>query len=93
MSDLIEEIKAARRSQGLNQAALGAKLGLPQSHVSRIERGDTDPRLSTVTEMARVLDRELMLVPRQLIPAVKALIQDVDDDQEPTWKPDEPIEP
>lgn len=93
MSDLIAEIKAARRSQGLNQAALGAKLGLPQGHISRIERGDTDPRLSTVTEMARVLERELLLVPRQLIPAVKALIQGADADREPTWKPDEPIEP
>ena len=42
---------------------IGRKLGLPQSHISRIEQGLTDPRLSTITDMARLLDQELVLVP------------------------------
>jgi len=32
-----------------------------------------DPRLSTVQNVARALDLELMLVPRQLIPLVEGL--------------------
>lgn len=85
---LIEALKTARQTKGLNQAELGAKLGLPQSHLSNIERGGIDPRLSTVTEMARLLDLEPMLVPRQLVPAVKALLHGKTDDA-PAWSAEE----
>ena len=44
MNDVISQLKAARREKGLKQADLGKKLGLPQSHVSKIEQGSTDPR-------------------------------------------------
>ncbi len=92
MSRILEELKRARYAKGLKQTALGKKLGLPQSHISKIEQGGTDPRLSTVTEMARLLDHELFLVPRQLMPAVRAIIlgQDMDG---PTWKIDEEENP
>ncbi len=73
---------------GLMQAEVGAKLGLPQSHVSKIEQKVVDPRLSTVSEMARVLDQELILVPRQMLPKVRALMQG-EDGQARRWQPDE----
>jgi len=77
-------LKQARIEKHLKQAELGAKLGLPQSHISTIEKGKTDPRLSTVTDMARLLDRELVLVPRAMLPAVMAFI-DGEDEQKPLW--------
>ena len=61
---------------------------MPQSHISRIEQGLTDPRLSTVTDMARLLDQELVLVPRELLPVIKSLISG-EDSQQPMWSPDE----
>ena len=88
MNRILEELKIARQTKGLNQSSLGEKLGLPQSHVSKIEQGGTDPRLSTVTEMARLLDHELILIPRQLIPAIRAIISGQDTESS-AWKPDE----
>lgn len=76
MNIIIEQLKSARQAIGLKQSEVGQKLGLPQSHVSKIEQGGTDPRLSTVSDMARVLDQELVLVPRQLLSQVRALLQE-----------------
>ncbi len=47
---------------------------MPQSQIARIEGGDSDLRLSTVLELARVLDLEPMLIPKQLVPAVSYMI-------------------
>jgi hypothetical protein len=41
---------------------------------TRIERGG-DLRLSTLLEMARILDLEPMLIPKRLVPAIQALIE------------------
>jgi len=84
MGKITQLLKQARIEKHLKQAELGAKLGLPQSHISTIEIGRTDPRLSTVTDMARLLDRELVLVPRAMLPAVMAFI-DGEDEQKPLW--------
>ncbi|MBI3440552.1 MAG: helix-turn-helix transcriptional regulator [Proteobacteria bacterium] len=88
MNRILQELKAARHGKGLKQAELGQKLGLPQSHISKIESGETDPRLSTVEDMARLTDQELMLIPRQLVSAVRALVSG-EGENERRWKPDE----
>lgn len=90
MTFIISQLKTARRMLGMKQSELGHKLGLPQSHVSKIEQGATDLRLSTVTDMARILDQELMLVPRQLVPHVASLLRA--ETQERKWQPDEKME-
>ena len=54
MGTIIGQLKTARQKKGLRQSELGKKLGLPQSHISSIERGVTDPRLSTMADMAWV---------------------------------------
>jgi len=58
----------------MTQKQLGAGLGWAQAHVSEIENGKVDPRLSNVVQMARLVDHELMLIPTALIPAVRAMI-------------------
>jgi len=88
MNSILKQLKIARQEKGLKQSEFGNKLGLPQSHISKIERGETDPRLSTVVDMARIVDRELILVPRRLAPAIRQMIEG-GHDQEPMWKPDE----
>lgn len=72
----------------MKQSELGEKLGLPQSHISKIEQGANDPRLSTVTDMARVLDQELMLIPRQMVPYIHALLRG-EEEHERRFQPDE----
>jgi len=73
MPELIKALKAARQAQGLTQRDLSARAGLPQSHISKIESGAVDVKLSSLVELARALDLELVLVPRRLMPAVEAL--------------------
>jgi transcriptional regulator with XRE-family HTH domain len=70
---LITALTAARHRAGLSQRALSEKVGLAQSHLSKIERGAVDPQISSLMEIARVLGLELMLVPTQLVPALQAL--------------------
>lgn len=73
--DVIKTLKEAREAKGLSQRALGARTGVPQSHISKIEKGGTDIRLSSLIELARVLDLELRLVPRKAVSAVEAVVR------------------
>ena len=73
LQPLIAQLIAARERAGLSQRVLGARVGLAQSHVSKIERGAVDVQTSSLVELSRALGLELMLVPAQLVPAVQAL--------------------
>jgi len=79
MSYAIEHIAAtlrsAREAKGLSQRALSELAGVPQSHISKIENGAVDLRVSSLVELARVLDLELALVPRKSVPAVNSIIR------------------
>lgn len=70
---LADTLKAARLTRQLSQAELAMKLGLRQRQISDLERATVDPRLSTIHNVARALDLELMLIPRHLISIVGAL--------------------
>jgi transcriptional regulator with XRE-family HTH domain len=68
-------LKAARETKGMSQRALSEKAGMPQGHISKIETGAVDLRLSSLIELARVLDLELALVPRKSVPAVNSIVR------------------
>ncbi|MBT3347591.1 MAG: helix-turn-helix transcriptional regulator [Thiotrichales bacterium] len=87
MNKIIQSLKDRRIELKVNQSALGEKMGMPQSHVSKIEKGLNDPRLSTISDMARLLDQELILVPREKLIIINALINQ-DDEQQPMWSID-----
>ncbi len=88
MNEIIKQLRQARQDRKLRQTELGSKLGMPQSHLSKIEKGGADPRLSTVEDMARLLDQELVLVPRTMFPAIRAILSG-EDTQKPKWRLDE----
>ncbi len=73
MTSIQDQLRQSREAKGFTQSDMGARIGQPQSAVSRIERGG-DLRVSTLLEMARVLEMEPILVPKHLIPAVQALL-------------------
>jgi transcriptional regulator with XRE-family HTH domain len=73
--ELGNTLKAAREAKGLSQRALSEKAGVPQSHISKIENGTVDLRVSSLVELGRVLELELMLVPRKANSAVQAIIR------------------
>jgi transcriptional regulator with XRE-family HTH domain len=88
----------ARHQRGWSQAELGRRVGLPQTHISGIETGKVVPRFDTLLEIVRVLDHDLLLVPRDLVPVVQSLTRDRagrdahpggDEDERPLYAPDE----
>jgi len=68
-------LKSAREAKGLSQRALSEVAGVPQGHISKIERGVVDLRLSSLVHLARVLDLELALVPRKSVSAVNSIVR------------------
>lgn len=76
LADLVRELKTARLRRGWTQEKLGQQTGLPQMHISGIERGKIVPRYDTLLELIRVLELDLIVVPRSLVPAVLTLIRD-----------------
>lgn len=79
MNYLIEQIvtnlREARKRKGWSQRKLSAHSGIPQSHLSKIESGDVDLRISSLIALARAVDLELFVAPKQNIPAIKSIIK------------------
>lgn len=71
--ELLHTLRSSREAAGISQRQLSVQTGIPQSHISKIESGSTDMRVSSLIEIARALDLELVLLPRKLLPAVEAL--------------------
>lgn len=77
-----QSLIAARLNRKWSQAELGQRVGLPQMHISGIETGKIVPRFDTLLDLVRILDYDLLLTPRSLVPAVQALIRDEGQDTE-----------
>ena len=77
----------ARRIRGLSQTELASSLNVSNANISRIERG-ADLRVSTLVEIARALKMEPVLIPKEYVTAVRALLDTVSD----TQNEDEPIQ-
>ena len=73
MLGLIRSIQRRRKSLNLPQQEVARLSGVPQSNYSKIELGKIEPRVSTLVDIARALDLELMLVPTELVPVVQSL--------------------
>jgi transcriptional regulator with XRE-family HTH domain len=75
IADIAASIRQARKDKGLTQRELGQRVGLPQSHISKIESGVVDLQLSSLAEIARALDLEVKLVPRKALPAIEGTVR------------------
>jgi transcriptional regulator with XRE-family HTH domain len=74
--DLRRGLKQAREKRGWSQRNLANHVGLTQKHISSIESGKIVPRYDTLLELVRILEHDLIMVPRALVPAVQSLIRD-----------------
>jgi transcriptional regulator with XRE-family HTH domain len=75
IDEMATSIRAARQAKALTQKELGQRVGLPQSHISKIEKGAVDLQLSSLVEIARALDLEVKLVPRKALAAVEGAVR------------------
>lgn len=63
---LVTALTAVRKAQQMTQSDLAERAGLSRMTVQRLESNGLDPRLSTLQEMARVLEQEIVLIPTDL---------------------------
>ena len=70
-----QALAVAREDRGWTQRDLATKAGTTQARISKIENGETDPKLSTIIEIIRTLGIEIVLVPTKHLPAVNALVR------------------
>ena len=61
---LIRDLAKRRDELGLSQTLVAARMGTSQPALARLERGETDPRISTVQRYAMALGEHLHLAPR-----------------------------
>ena len=66
---LANQILTARRRIGLTQVELASMCGITQSEISRIERGDGNPTVVTLSRIGRSLDLNLQFVSAPSTPA------------------------
>lgn len=74
--DMRRALKEARENHSWSQRDLASRVGLTQTHISGIESGKIVPRYDTLLELVRILDNDLLMVPRALVPVVQSLIRD-----------------
>ena len=60
---LLGEIINARHANGLTQKELETVSGVKQPVIARLERGSTDPQLSTIIKILAPLGKTLAIVP------------------------------
>lgn len=54
--DLGGNVRDYRGQRGLSQAQLAKAIGVSQPRIAEIERGEANPRLSTIAKLAKALD-------------------------------------
>jgi HTH-type transcriptional regulator / antitoxin HipB len=74
---LTPQIKARRLQLGLRQKDMKLRIGMEQQQYQRIEVGG-NPRLQTLELVAEGLEAEWVLIPKERLLAVKALLRDGD---------------
>ena len=72
-ADLRHALIQAREKRGWSQRELASRLSIGQRHISGIESGKIVPRYDTLLEIVRMLDHDLIMVPRALVPVVQSL--------------------
>jgi transcriptional regulator with XRE-family HTH domain len=75
VQQLAQTLREARIARGLSQRELAERASLGQSRLALIEAGGVDLRTSTLVQLARALDLELVLAPRRVLPAVQSLTE------------------
>ena len=60
---IINEMIKAREENGITQKQLEAMSGIKQPVISRMEKGTTDPQLSTVLKILNSLGKTIKIVP------------------------------
>jgi len=76
---LLQQFKKRRLELGLKQKDMMMRIGVSRQQYQRLEsRGN--PRLNTLELIAKGLNCELMIVPREKVKAVESVLENIDTD-------------
>lgn len=73
MASLLQQIKQRRKALGLRQEDMGQRIGMLRQQYQYLE-AKGNPRLDTLELVAKGLDSEVMLIPREKLLEVRALL-------------------
>lgn len=74
MSSILDQIKQRRLTLGLKQNDMMLRVGVSRQQYQRLE-SKGNPRLDTLELIAKGLNSELMLIPKEKLGAVMALLE------------------
>ena len=74
MDSLLEQLKKRRIELGLKQQDMMLRVGMSRQQYQRLE-SKGNPRLDTLELIAKGMKSEIMLIPREKLDAVKALLE------------------
>ncbi|MFT4926657.1 MAG: transcriptional regulator with XRE-family HTH domain [Phenylobacterium sp.] len=77
MSELLEQLKQRRLKLGLKQHDMRMRVGMSRQQYQQLE-SKGNPRLDTLDLVTRGLNCELMLIPKDKLSAVKAILDNDD---------------
>ncbi len=80
LAEIGDALRTSRLQLDKSQRDLSELTGISQARISLIENGAVDLRTSTLQELARSLDLEVVLVPRRTVEFVTALARDANED-------------
>lgn len=75
----------ARLTAGLTQEQLAELAGISRPRYRDIEKGTVAARATTLTNIARALGLEMVLIPQALLPALQALMRPDEEDDLPAF--------
>ena len=67
-------LRRHRNQLRLTLDRLSAKVGMSPQHLSEIESGKRDPRLSSIERMAEAMNLTVLLVPEHMAPEIRRYI-------------------
>ncbi len=76
-SSLLQQLKKRRLELGLKQKDMMMRIGVSRQQYQRLE-SKGNPRLETLELIAKGLNCELMLIPKEKVPAVQSVLENAD---------------
>jgi transcriptional regulator with XRE-family HTH domain len=71
---ILEQLRKRRKELGLLQKDMLLRVGMTRQQYNQLEKKG-NPRLDTLTLLAKGLDMELMLVPKEMLDSVQDILQ------------------
>jgi transcriptional regulator with XRE-family HTH domain len=82
---LLQQLKKRRKALGLKQSDMMMRIGVSRQQYQRLE-AKGNPRLDTLELIAKGLNGELMLIPKEKVSAVIAVLENVESERKPVQK-------